>query len=500
MTGRQADPNVRIYFSDFFDVSPAKLADFGAFNISLVRDLPLFIDPFLLFNSDKNEYTELHEGIVEYLRFLRDRSLRESIQPGLLGAWFQFGEVKQNWLGFSKDGNAGSGLGASFAHALHDNLGTIFSNFGNESITLGSHLEKVCLVSEGIGRDNISDFSTNLIKHYLLEYTQKFTLAHIDRSRTQRFSVRKAKFSYRTHTWQTLSYVLPVYMDDFVLLTPKDILTADETWISRRDIRQNFDSVVAAIPNEQLRDQLDNYLRRRLADLGGMSTKERDKAKEGFIDDAIKSYPAVIEYYIRDREDNGEEATAISTQRVFGVSHLFVENVRDIVSKQLVQTGFYQLPIDTKKEARNRLLFFKQWVESNDGYRLFYLNGEAVQREKDLQLLFKLTWFASPSDMNSEVNNGRGPVDFKVSRGSSDKTLIEFKLAKNPHIERNLAKQLEIYGQANDTKNSLWAICYFTEQELSKVTTILARLSMTKNPDIVLIDCRSDNKPSASHA
>jgi uncharacterized heparinase superfamily protein len=37
-----------------------------------VSDLPLFIDPFLLFNSDKPEYQELHDGIIAYLRFLRN--------------------------------------------------------------------------------------------------------------------------------------------------------------------------------------------------------------------------------------------------------------------------------------------------------------------------------------------------------------------------------------------------------------------------------------------
>ena len=39
--------------------------------------------------------------------------------------------------------------------------------------------------------------------------------------------------------------------------------------------------------------------------------------------------------------------------------------------------------------------------------------------------------------MNREANNGRGPVDFKISMGL-DKTLIEFKLAKSSSLERNM--------------------------------------------------------------
>jgi len=42
---------LKIYFSDYFKVSKEALDKYGAFNISLISDLPLFIDPFLLFNS-----------------------------------------------------------------------------------------------------------------------------------------------------------------------------------------------------------------------------------------------------------------------------------------------------------------------------------------------------------------------------------------------------------------------------------------------------------------
>src|SRR4029450_12155985 len=82
----------------------------------------LFIDPFLLFNSTKPEYRALHDSIIDYLRFLRDMSVSSNhINKGLLQHLFVFSEVKQNWLGYSKIGNQGSGLGPDFARALHSN-------------------------------------------------------------------------------------------------------------------------------------------------------------------------------------------------------------------------------------------------------------------------------------------------------------------------------------------------------------------------------------------
>jgi hypothetical protein len=55
-----------------FEVEPGVLDKHGAFNISLVTDLPLFIDPFLLFNSKKRVYGELQDRMIGYLCFLRD--------------------------------------------------------------------------------------------------------------------------------------------------------------------------------------------------------------------------------------------------------------------------------------------------------------------------------------------------------------------------------------------------------------------------------------------
>ncbi len=189
----------QIYFSDFFGVSPTLLEEYGAFDISLINDLPLFIDPFLLFNSDNQEYRQLHSEIIDYLRFLRDRSTDpDGLDPGLIANWYQFKEVRQNWLGFSRFGNRGSALGRKFADALFRNLGSIFRNFGDEQITRGSHLEKLCLIGSGVGRDNISDFTTNLIKGYLLDYSQRFALQHLAPEQCRFFTVSKVRFNYQT--------------------------------------------------------------------------------------------------------------------------------------------------------------------------------------------------------------------------------------------------------------------------------------------------------------
>ena len=114
--------------------------------------------------------------------------------------------------------------------------------------------------------------------------------------------------------------------------------------------------------------------------------------------------------------------------------------------------------------------------------------------------MFRLTWFGTPSDISREVNNGRGPVDFKVSRGSKDKSLVEFKLASNSQLSRNLKKQVPIYEKASDTNKSLKVILYSSAEEVTKVQKIIKEEKLEGDNNIILIDARSDNKPSGSKA
>jgi hypothetical protein len=139
-------------------------------------------------------------------------------------------------------------------------------------------------------------------------------------------------------------------------------------------------------------------------------------------------------------------------------------------------------------------------IEHKGGHRLFYVNGEPLQREEDVHIMFRLTWLGTATDVSREANDGRGPADFKISKGSEDKTIVEFKLAKNPQLKRNLEKQTEIYKKASGAKDGLKVILYFTEAELQKVQSILADLKLSGSEDVIVIDARNDNKPSGSKA
>ncbi|QND70830.1 hypothetical protein [Tardiphaga robiniae] len=485
------------FFNEYFAVTANQVDDYGAFNVSIINDLPLFIDPFLLFNSPKPEYQQLHADILKYMMFLRDKIIAGRVTDDLVKSWFMFPEVKQNWLGFSLHGNGGSGLGKDFAEALRANLQGLFADFGKETITTGSHIEKVCLVRSGVGRDMISDFTANLLKDFICRYTEQFSIAHIDAKFRRKLPVNKAIFNYETESWERRTYDLPWGGGDFVLLTPKDMLTRDENWINRTDMIRDFESIPVAIPDAELRGQVFNYFQNIL---GKPRRPPTQKDKEAAAIRTIMSFPQLVDYYIKMKENSGDEARDISSEKVIVTKQVFETQVRQLQWELAQHTTFYKTGKSTYEEAHQRLAFLKDVIENKGGHRIFYHDGKAIQRESDLQIMFRFVWFGSPSDVGTEANDGRGPVDYKIARGAKDKTLIEMKLAKNTALERNLRNQLPIYQAASDATNGIKVIIYFSASEKIKVDAILKKLDLTKHKDIVLIDARRDNKPSGSKA
>jgi hypothetical protein len=491
-----------MYFSETFEVEREMIKQYGALDISLMTDLPLFIDPFLIFNSKKQQYKQLHKQIIDYVVFLRDMSISQLINKLQLKKFYCFPEVKQTWLGYSEFGNSGRGPGLVFAKSLNENLAGIFKDFDKNDISNSSHLEKLCLIKNNIGRDNISDFVTNLIKNYLFKYTEVFSKQNINKKYLRNFAIRRANFNFGEKQWENANFTLPNLNGDYVLLTPTDILTKDDTWINKNDLIIDFTAILDSIPNEEMRDELSRYFVANLPkpnkNKNGTDKEPNKTEMSHAVNAVINKYPSILDYYIKYKEEDGQSAVKLSDNYVKEVVSLFIDQLEPAVT-QLVKEGFYNKHYNTLAEAYERTIFFKKFIEDNDGYRILYYNNMPIKKEIYIQLLYKLVWFGAKSDVSREVNNGRGSVDYKISRGSTDKTLVEFKLASNTKLKANLANQVEIYKKANDTNNSIKVIFYFSQEEKQKVHDILSELGLSQEKYIVLFDACKDTKLSASN-
>ena len=208
----------------------------------------------------------------------------------------------------------------------------------------------------------------------------------------------------------------------------------------------------------------------------------------------------MIDFYIKMKEDTGDRAVASSLTKISQSDQLYTRQFAFLASLLDQHTAFYRIPENTRDETRQKIDFFKDVIENKGGHHIFYINGKPIRDEMDVHILFRLVWLGTPSERQSRGERRTWPADFKISRGSADKTIVEFKLARNTQLKRNLEKQTEIYQRASDARTGFKVIIYFTKDEQRRVEGILRQLRMIDDPNIILVDARDNNKPSASKA
>jgi hypothetical protein len=148
------------------------IADVSQYEVDFVIprlgiDLPLGIDPFLLFKSRDEEYRQLHEILIGMFN-----TGIQAVRRGDLGTArrvFDFPEVSAIGLGYTKGGKRGSGVGTHLSELILETLS------GSPSLLERGvrHIEEMQLLSAGIGADRVSDIAANVLKRFLIEYTQR---------------------------------------------------------------------------------------------------------------------------------------------------------------------------------------------------------------------------------------------------------------------------------------------------------------------------------------
>ncbi len=130
-------------------------------------DRRLGIDPFLLYRDSRPDFREAHGLLVCYFR-----EVLESIKGGDLLRAQQLlicPEPQEIGLGYSLHGTKGSDIGPELARE-------IVQTFSISPALLARglrHVEELQLISPGVGPDRISDMTANVLKLFLVSYTQE---------------------------------------------------------------------------------------------------------------------------------------------------------------------------------------------------------------------------------------------------------------------------------------------------------------------------------------
>ena len=286
-------------------------------------------------------------------------------------------------------------------------------------------------------------------------------------------------------------------------------LREDEPSINKKDFYDSYDRIRVAIENDTLRAYVNNYIELAVKRYEENQRRNHKAAREksikkiekGAFRELVRVYPELYDYYIKLRETDSEQIRSeciseLNTQ----LEKLFVASQKIIA---LIENSDYQVneKLTAREEAKERLRYFKHVIEECDGYKNLYVKGVQIAKENDLQRLFRFVWYGTSYKVDAETNNGRGQTDFIISKGQNNQNIVEFYLASNSTLA-HVFTQVKIYEAANCTDGSLIAIFYFSENEYASAMRIIKAVGYEEmiGESIYLIDCRNDNKISASKA
>lgn len=203
-------------------------------------DLPVGIDPFLLYKSRDPEFRKLHGLLVSLFNLgiaaIKEGALEEAKRI------FDFPEVSPVGLGYARSSKRGSGVGTYLSGLIVETL-VASPTLQERGVR---HVEEMQLLSAGIGPDRISDIAANVLKRFLIEYTQR-QCAIWDLPTKQGVPVTHV-FNHTSLLWEDSYEEVPVSRVDGspILLVPRRLVRV-LPWINYDDfLRTEFTAYLAA--------------------------------------------------------------------------------------------------------------------------------------------------------------------------------------------------------------------------------------------------------------
>lgn len=131
----------------------------------LDQDIPLSVDPFLLWKSPSQQDNALHRVLVDGMNSIMasaSRGQADSSIAQLVAA------SECNEIGL---GNSVSRRGRRISPKLAGNMIQLFQNVAALRSNGVTHLEELQLLVDGLGKDRICDFTCSFLKSFLIDYT-----------------------------------------------------------------------------------------------------------------------------------------------------------------------------------------------------------------------------------------------------------------------------------------------------------------------------------------
>ncbi|MEN3351332.1 MAG: hypothetical protein V7632_4967, partial [Bradyrhizobium sp.] len=200
-------------FSRFFSLSKAQ-AELDFVNVDPERDTRVFVDPYALEVKDDQWSNRCADHIRSFFHAVL-HAIRNGDDDRAMHLLSNLHESQETFLGLSSGVPRGRGIGSGNAEQLFDALA------GSKAIQTGliTDLAEAELFIPGIGRDKISDLTTNIIRGPLIDYTgEQCGLLGVA---VQEAAVAGPIWEPSREDWVQRLHALPIVQGRPVILVPK---------------------------------------------------------------------------------------------------------------------------------------------------------------------------------------------------------------------------------------------------------------------------------------
>lgn len=467
-----------IKFSEQYSISQDKIEELKVFDVIIDVDTRVFLDPALLKLTAVPEFEYARDKIEKYfsniITLLKHTKNNGDMYWKKADSLLKFKELSGTCFGYTQNGTGGNAIGKVLRGSILLTIKELITSGESDPILF----ELLGVFQERVGCDRISDLITFILKNEIFAYTERVL-------RTLNIECITAKYDANT----TYFTCLNPYNNTPLLLLPAEILSP----LPVVDCFDDIDFICGE--NQRVRDEINAYF-----DLEGRSKLHKSDilnymhSNENFRKSLLSSYrnfPA--EKYDFSLDPAGEYVWLDAAKKYAQTYPL------DLT--ELVLSDNNDVKVITHKICTQ----FKQLIEINGLHDLLYDQDKKAKHERAAQLLFfgiaDSYCLANNIDLTRESNSGRGPVDFKLSKSSLEKIVVEIKLTSNGQLKHGIEKQLPIYMKQENTINAIYLIIDNGHPKaLENFYKFYNELSIPEKSKIDVIVIDGTYKKSASNA
>lgn len=457
------------FISDYFNLQ-SQLFEAGVFDAIIDEDSNFFINIVRLRTTTVPEFRGSYQRINTFFgqiaTLLQAADTKEDKFFRAAYKKFDFAEVNGINLGFSET-QYGSGFGPTLRKQVVSDAFDIIKKGSRQPEIF--HL--ISLFEENVGPDRLSDMIATIILPDIQAYTRRINA-----------ELGLTPDNYPQHPFIN-GIALNPYKSCELLLLPTDIL--QELPIAR--CWDDIDRVIKE--NEAIRREINE-------NVADEWYRWASRDKKTYLKEQIFGDPEKCSRVIDGYRTSTMAPVDLSNDLDYCVATIF-KGIRDQLS--------FAVPIPQNKSSLQAttdvLNIFRNWVENNKGWEII-LDADSAKREKVVQRLVHLAAQhyidENDLDISFEPNAGRGPADFKISRGS-DKTVCEVKLSSNTQYLHGYQVQIEEYALSENATNRCYTFVDVGNPRRRKSLENLHQHQVNAGEDVpVLFIIDSTRKNSAS--